>query len=302
MALVYQTCGGLNTLVEPEEYGYTSGEEVFLRSCSNIDITEAGKIKTRAGVGQVHAQELGDCGNGYDAGDFMVFTEGPALSIMEKNGTVSRLRNITPGLRMSCAKMPQGVFHTNGVEHGYIAKDLLAKPWTPPADDVNVHPTREYSGPHVGHLLGTWRSSLLYAYGPHVYKSKPFNPFLYNHAEDVLPTISRATMMREVTGGLWLSNLEGIYFYSGRDFSDFDRLPKYDKPIVEGTDVYVPQHEVSRELPVGLGVIVTAEDAILFLAEDGTMMDLSSDKITIPPGAIGTAMFRGGQYLVNIQL
>jgi len=298
---LYETCAGLHTIVEPSEYPYKDGAGALLQACSNIDITDAGKIKRRDGVGLVFAKYSGNCHSAFNAAErWMVFVDGDALSVMDRGGEVFRLRTVTPGAPMRCALQPQGVFHTNGVEHGYIDNDMVARPWTPPADDDAWLISKQYDQPPAGHILGTFGGSLLLGYQDFIFKSREFNPFVFNFSEDYLPILSPARMVREVTGGLWVSNQESISFYSGADFLDLDPIEKYHRPAVSGTDVYVNQQDVIKDLPTGIGIMVTAEDAVLLLTADGSCIDRSSDKITIPPGVTGTAMLRRNQYLVNL--
>ena len=299
---VYESCVGLNTIVAPHQIPYTSGEKVWLASCSNIDITDAHKIRRRDGVGLVRAQSYGGCSSCFDAGDFIVYVEGDALSIRDRSGTTTQLRTVTRGAPMSCVRMLQGIFHTNGVEHGIIRSDRLAYAWSPLVSDVNITIAKSYAEPQVGHLLAEFGGSLLYAYQDYIFKSKPYNPFLFNFDEDRQPVDSPARMIKEVEGGMWVSDQEQIMFFSGRDFLNLERFPRHAKPAVQGTDVYVEQNEVIPDLPKGRGVLVTAEDAILLLATDGTAYDRSTRKITIPSGATGTAMIRGGQYLSLIHI
>ena len=297
---ILQTCVGLNTIVRPFEVPYSDGENVMLRKCSNIDITDAGKPKRRDGVGLSLAQNLGGIHSMFRATGYKVFVEGDALSIRDSVGTVSRLRTVTAGLRMSCTEMAGTVYHTNGVEQGRII-DGVAYPWEMPTGEiVGPNISTVWQGPPLGHLISQFGPHILIAAGPYIFISREFDPFHFHPGEGRLPTGSEAIMIREVTAGLWVSNQQEIYFYAGNSVKELQPIKKHNLPAVMGTDVYVDQNELLPDMPEEQGIIVTTHDGIMLLTHDGQALPLSKKKISIPAGTSGTAMIRGGQYLVNI--
>ena len=149
-------------------------------------------------------------------------------------------------------------------------------------------------------MITTFKSHLAIAVQNHILFSEPFSYFYFNPDEYNLPIGSRAKMIREVEGGLWVSNSEEIVFFSGSDPQDLDPIIKYRVPVVQGTEVEVPQKEIIPELSAQPGYMVTTEDAVLLLTSDGQVIPLSKQRVTIPPGATGTAMMRDGRYIVII--
>ena len=135
---VFNSTSGLNTVIDPLEYAYDPEAAVPLRSCSNVDVTDAGKLRRRDGIALVHQQTVGGVHSIFAGTDNLVFVEGGALSLMDRHGTVSRIRNVTPLNPMSCVETMHGIFHTNGAEHGLI-RDGLAFPWEPPGREDRTH-------------------------------------------------------------------------------------------------------------------------------------------------------------------
>lgn len=298
-ALVFAETSGLNTVIDPLEYLYSPEAPVPLCSCSNVDVTDAGKLKRRDGISLLHQQTVGGVHSIFAGTGDLVFVEGGALSLRDRHGTVSRIRNVTPLNPMSCVETMHGIFHANGAEHGLI-RDGLAFPWEPPGEKVGPKTSRQFTVPPVGHLLSQFGGHLVIGVDGFLLFSEPFDPFNYNLDEYNLPIGGRARMVREVDAGLWVSNQQGIYLFAGRDPLDLTPIRKYARPVVAGTDVQVDQAEVIPDLPEGPGYLVAAEDAILLLTTDGQALNLSRNKLTIPPGARGTAMMREGQYIVII--
>lgn len=291
---LFSGCSGLNTVVDTYEYPY-SPDSLPLASCSNVDVTDAKKIRRRYGTDLITAADLGS----YTAlfpGEYLYFVEGNALSARDPEGNITRMMMVTPNAPASFLSWQQGVFFVNGYETARIEGNV-AYSW--PAAD-NIGPDRDGTNAPVGHLVSEFGGHLVIAVEEFLFFSKPFDPFSFILDEYNLNVLSRPTMVREVQGGLWVSNQTGITFYAGSDPLDLDPIPRHGKQAVRGTDVLVDQHDVIGELPKAPAWMVTAEDAILLLSSDGSAYDLSSKKIDIPAGSFGTAMIYDGKYIVNL--
>lgn len=298
MAYIYRTTSGLYTFTNPRELEYAGGKEVALSSCANIDVTDNGKIRRRDGLAEVLAQELGGIHSMYGTDEFVLFVEHDALSLWD-GITVARLRNVAIDVPMSAVDTSYGVFYANGIQHGVVRR-RESFDWEPPEDYIGPNSTRQPSPPPVGFMLAMFGAHLVVAVDNYLLFSEPFSYFHFTPDEYSLPLASPARMIREVDAGLWVSDQHRITFFAGRDPLNLDPKPKYGAPAVRGTDVVLDQSEVVPDLPSEPGVMVTAEDGVLLLTSQGSVIPLTRRKLTLPPGAFGTAMMRGGQYLVII--
>lgn len=302
---IYIGTSGLSTKVDPFTIAH-SPSAIPLTECSNIDVTDNDKIRRRGGISPpVLGTTLGAFHSFFSSYHVLTFIEGDALTIMDKNGTVSRLAGVEAGVMMSFVEDNTGrIFFSNGNQHGFI-HDSTAYNWVNPDPRGKVGPARfkkEYGPPPIGHLLGKFGAHTLVAADNYVFISEPFDSFSFNRDENYIPLDSPARVLREVTGGLWISTETRLMFFAGRDMRKLDPITMYPKPMVRGTDVEVPADELSTDVSryKGIGIMVTAEDALLFLTNDGVVVNLSNEKIDIPPGATGSAVYYEGRYTTQI--
>lgn len=296
---IYTGTSGLATKVDPYTLPYNPAA-IPLVECSNVDVTDAGKVRLRGGLSDVWlASSLGAFHSPHSTYHYMAFVEDGALTIVDKNQTITRLADVRIGAYMSFAEDIAGrLFFSNGIQNGFILGNQ-AYNWVNTTERVGPATTKEYGPPPIGHLLGIFGGYMLVAYENFIFVSEPFNSFSFNRGEGNIPLDSPARMMKEVTGGLWVSTGTKLIFFAGRDIRDLHPVVMYDKPAVRGTAVAVPADKLNPEA-TGIGVMVTAEDAILYLTPDGQVSNLSEGKIDIPPGATGSAAFHEGQYIVQI--
>jgi hypothetical protein len=295
---IYTGCVGLVTA--RDRFGYQhQPAKIALSSCSNVDVTDDRKIRRRGGMALVAPSTIGDITSMYPTRDVLAFVEGNALSVADRSLAVTRLRDVTPGIHTSFASDMYGrIFHANGRQHGFI-ENGIAFNWAPNEARRGVNrSTKQFGLPPCGHLLGQLGGRTIIAYQNWLLFSESFNAFSFNRDEDTVPIDSPATMIREVDGGLWVSTARRIWFFAGRDFRTFDPLPRHDAPAITGTDVMCEASELFHDRS-GPGVLVTTEDAVLFLTSDGQAINLSRHKIDLPPGSFGCALIEGGRYLVN---
>ena len=295
---VFRTTPGLVTT--RDEFGFEyNPDSTPLTSCSNVDVTDSGKIRMRGGWETWVATSLGAAHSAFPGAYRLAFVEGDALSVMDEHGTVTRLRTVTESLPMSFVDDMYGrIFYTNTAENGYIENDIaynwvLATPRTGPST------YKQYEYPPKGHLLGRMGSRTVVAYENYLFLSEPYNPFSYNLAECTIPIDSPARMIREVSDGVWVSSGTAIFYFNGRDPKTLDPIRRHPRPAVRGTDVEYPSTEILEEV-LGLGVMVTAEDAILYLTDDGRVINMTNLAVDIPAGATGSAMVVDGRYITKI--
>jgi len=295
---VFTATPGLITDNDPFGFEYNPAS-LPIRECSNIEVTNNGKIRRRGGLLKWVDTSLGGAHSAFATSSKLVFVEGDALSLMDISGGVTRLRNVTPDAQMSFIDDMYGrIFYANGFESGYIQNDVASN-WAVPATRVGPRATKQYGAPPVGYMLGRMGGRTMVAYENFIFLSEPFNPFSFNRDELVIPVDSRVRMIKEVANGVWVSSSTAIYFFNSRDPRTLDPIKVHPRPAVQGTDVYLPADRVVEEL-LGLGVMVTAEDAILFLTEDGRIVNMTDRTIDIPAGATGTAIIVNGQYITKI--
>jgi len=295
---VFRSTPGLVT--DTDDFGFEYNPESSpLSSCSNVDVTNSGKIRRRGGREVWVSTTLGSAHSAFASPDRLAFVEGDALSVMDENGTVTRLRDVTESAPMSFIDDMYGrIFYTNGYEHGFI-KDDVSNSWANPTPRAGPKTYRQYSPPPIGHMLGRMGSRTIMAYENYLFPSEPYNPFSFNLADLTIPIDSPARMIREVSNGVWVSTSTAIYYFNSRDPYTLDPIRRHPVPAVRGTDVEYAATQILDEV-MGLGILVTAEDAILYLTDDGRVVNMTDATVDIPAGATGTAAVIDGRYITKI--
>jgi hypothetical protein len=298
---VYNKTAGLVTDRDPFAFDYNPDFSP-IAECSNIDVTDNGKIRLRGGRSELVVNSKGVAHSGHPTSIGIVFVEGNALSVLAHDGTITRLRVVTEGYEMSCVEQGPKIWYSNTVENGFIEAGV-AYNWVNPAGSKVSPPrtTKVYGPPPAGYLISKFKGHVLVAYDNFVFICEPWDGFNCNRSEMYLPFGSRLRMLREVEGGLWVGTEHEIFFCAGTEIQNFDIGLKHLAPVIKGTDVYAKASDViNNGEQHDPGVIVTAEDAILFLTPTGQAVDISGPQIDIPRAKSGTAMFFEGKYITKM--
>ncbi len=124
---------GLNNVLPPESLNTTE-----LQGARNVDIDNTGSIRRRSGFYQVYS---GVCYSGFSVGDIAVFREGQSLKKLNKDMTVSTIRNgIIEELPMRYLALNGKIYYTDGVVSGVI-ENGSSRSWglaVPPPPQLSV--------------------------------------------------------------------------------------------------------------------------------------------------------------------
>lgn len=298
---------GLRTVQDPASFRYDKDSGAcWLSACSNVDITDNLGVKVRDGYGVVTPQSIGHAHSAFgDHPHFAVYVEGDALTTRRSDGALTRLRNVTRNLPMSCTVDHElRAFHANGSESGYITPDGgEARAWVPPGERPSMDgESRILSPPPADiHIVAFCGARMLVGAGSFLFYSEPFDPFRFCLDEGNIPFGSRLRMIRKVASGYYIGTASGLVFLKGDDIADAKLEVIEQSPVIQGTDCKVDVDITMDGKPFhAKGVMVATERSILMLTDDGTKLDMSDGVITYPPGSSGSAFVKDGRYTVTI--
>lgn len=287
---------GLNNTVDPVRLAFDFKTGVTeLSQAVNVDIDDSGRPSRR--LGRVPKSATASrCGFVY--GEVCLFVSGTTLYQMDAAYGATALRtDLTAGLRMRYYPIAGRIYYTNGSQKGYAYKGknyTWAKGnYTAPGDQPRV-----LSDPPNGHLVSWFAGRALMARDNVVFASEPSFYGVFDLHEGARPIRDHVTMLRPTPSGLWVGTTTQVLFYRGSHWGELHREPKADYGVLEGSDVLCPGEKLGAP---GEQVLFTTPKGICAASEDGTLTNLTHDKLTFPTGRYASATIAGGRYIVLIE-
>lgn len=221
---------GLRTESDPARsvYNADTGGLRDLAACMNVDVSDAGRLSRRKGMTKLVEASTHSLFPVMD--QYLLCVQGDALSVIGADlSTVTPIRNVTPGARMSFCLLDDTVYYVNGFEIGKVV-DRVSKPWVAPAEVVGHNVTRQFSSPPIGQRVAYFDGRMYIAQGKAIWYSEAYGPDLFSMGDSFLSFESTITMLRPVAGGLYVSDEHDTWFLAGTDPAAFtwrkvDNLP-----------------------------------------------------------------------------
>jgi hypothetical protein len=181
--------------------------------------------------------------------------------ILLQNGFNQQVMNYTYGY--------DKIFFTNNTTIGYIEGNTLS--FLPPAVDLFKR-----SMP-AGHLIECYNHCLYVAVGNIIYCSDPTYLFQYDIRHNLLTFPSRITMLKAVDDGLWVSDMENIYFLNGSTFFDFSLLHRMNTSVFERSATTIDGSFLGTD-SVGLSVLMLTAVGLGIGSNGGTLLTPTSGR------------------------
>jgi len=296
--LLFNNTTGLKTVADPTRLPFDPAKgNQALAACKNIDIDDTGRISRRKGTDE---KVSGDYHSGFSCGNYALCITGDALSVFEPSDySVTAIRQITPGLRMSYVKVADKIYYTNTVEVGYV-KDRVSYSWTAPTY-VGHATVKNYSNPPAGHIITFFNGQIYIAINNYFYCSELNSRNWFEMAEGYYSESSRIRMIAPVDGGLFVSNGTEILFYGGTNSKDLSRKVVADYPAIEGAYVPLMMSQVGN-LEMGYkAVLIASERGICLGLSDGSLNNLTEDTISYPSANFGSCIYKNRKLTLTLQ-
>ena len=302
---IFKKCSGLNTKTDPVrlKFDYRTGV-TELAACVNVDCSDDGRISRRTGYTATDRTEawhsLFSC-NSYALG-----VTGNALAVIEADMSYTAIRNVTQNLRMSFARDTDGeqdvIYYANGYETGRVI-NKLSYSW-PLITPVGATTIKEFYPAPVGSLLEIYNSRMFIAEDNILWYSEPNTYHAYRLGANYFGFSSRIKLVKAVSGGLWVSDSESVYFLGGNIMPSRLEMPmqvkKCDSPAIENTAVKAPASRIGIDGLSGIVVVFATTAGICVGSEDGQLIDITAKKIDLPTGLSGAGHYIDGRYICTI--
>lgn len=302
---IFSGSSGLNTKTDPVRLRFNPKTGINdLAAGVNIDIDDTGRPSRRTGFTATDRTEAWH--SLFSCGSYALGVTSNALAVIEADMSRTNLRNVTTGARMSYIRDTDGtqdvIYYANGHETGKIV-NKLSYSWTA-SDYVGTTSRKEIYNPPTGHLLEVRNLRMFIAEGNILWYSEPGSLSQFRLAANYFGFPSRLRMVQAVTGGLWVSDSENVYFLAGEIAPALQEMPvqilKADSSVIEGTNVLVPASRIGIDGLTGMVAIFTTTRGICIGSSDGQLIPVTENKIDIPSGLTGSAIYKDGKYIVTI--
>jgi hypothetical protein len=288
--LLFSGSRGLNTVLDPERLSQGTKDDpgmIELAVAVNVSIDDRGLVTLRngdtlAGSGEFHSLfcDGGDC--------FVVQERTEDAAIMQVAGDLS-LSGVRSGLtknrRMSFTQVNGDTYYSNGIQNGFI-RSGISSAWpinTYEGPETNLNFLPAPVGNHIAFKKG---GLMLIAEGPTLWiNHEPFAFGLYNLRSGSVSFGSDIRVVCPVAGGVFVSDSQRTWFLRGTSWFDFVQVQVADYPALEWSLAHDPVYllDMGFETP-GFGRIWASDRGVCLGMDDGTFINLTTDKIKYPSG------------------
>ena len=287
---------GLNNTLDPVrlEFDHKTGV-TELSQAVNVNIDNSGRPSRRLGRTLKRA-ESSRCG--FVHGEVCLFVAGTSLYQLYPDYSRTELRSgLTEGARMRYCPVADRVYYTNGTEKGYIKKGASFA-WTQGEYSVPFDSSRVLSDPPNGHLLGWFGGRMVVARASALLASEPSFYGVFDLYRGFKLEAERITMLQPTPQGLWVGTTAKVLFYRGSKWEEVHREVKADFGVLEGSDTWTAGEKLGLS---GRTLLFTTPQGICAGGEDGSLVNLTHNKLTFPSGKYASATVAGDRYITLLE-
>lgn len=301
---LFTAASGLNTVDDPVRV-VLDGETAVtdLAEAANISITRTGRPGLRVGHTLHDTSELHSlfCDNGpcFVAKEF---TSDSSIMQVANDLTLSGIRSgLTKYARVSFAKAPGGEhYYANGHQNGVII-DGISYEWPDHTSNDFGEQSRVFHNAPVGEHIAIGHGRMWISYeedGKYILAySEPFAYGRFDLSRCYFLFPSRVRMIREVVGGMYISDSTTTYFYRGTDPASMEPNIIANFPALEWSDAIEKVECLDIGLDPGLGVLWASPEGAILGHPQGFIKNLNKEKIIYPEDVRqGAGLLRGYHY------
>lgn len=301
---------GVNNKIDPSriECDFETGM-LALAEGINIDIDDSRLINRRKGTTATAVTDA--CHSLFSCGNYGLCVKGDALCIVtaDTHGgsttySISGIRTVTENARMQYILDRDKAYYCNGYEIGYVQGGRSCS-WEVPSY-IGLETTRSFDSPVIGHNLEIYKGRMFIAQDRFLRMSEPmnFSSFDLNKAGFYFDSYIR--MIKAVQGGLYVGTDSWIYFLTGDIYTLQGELPKRAKilnaAVIEGTDLLISGSKLKGKLPGMVNIFTLGKGEGICIGDiNGSILNLTEERLNYPDARYGAAMFINGKYIVSFQ-
>jgi hypothetical protein len=287
---------GINSAIDPRQQPYSPDKGFeFLEAAVNVDITAGFRITRRKGhelatAGVAHSFTVHGS-NGYCVFDGSLVRVTPALEQIT-------IRTGMSGARVRYAGAGDKLFYSNTVVNGFIHNDIDYA-WAPGsyAGPDTVH---EYVAPPVSKHLCLYRGRMYLSTSNVLWYTEPLWYLGLNKATNFITFASDIRMVLSVGTALFVADQTAVYAFAGNSPDEFEPLQVSSDYVIEDTGIVVYNPVVLGKQQSGPVGLFTTRNAIFAALPDGSVFDVTENRLRLPYANTGNAYIKDNFYTVLI--
>jgi len=272
--------------------GAIDGADVtFLSACKNIIITTGYKIQRRMGyTSKVALAVTSFHGSGLDS----LFTTEDALYRLNSDYTYTILRNGMNNQEMFYTDGPDGIYYNNGIERGLVRYGSASEVWKkgtyygPPT-------TKQFSGPPVGKFILWYLGRMYVADGKVLWYSEYMSTNLFDQEKGLFMLDSECIGVVGVGAVLYVFTRKQVYTFTGGVMIEKSEAVVSRIPPIKGTMQLLSGPGAFAEY-----VVWATEEGLFVGASDGSIKNITEDRIKLPDISDGCGFSYNGKYYLTL--
>ncbi len=295
---IFSASNGLNTKIDPARILFDPETGVQdLAVAYNVDHDPTGRVSRRKGYEATAVTS--DCHSLFSDGGDCFYVSGTTLYRLNSDYTSTSVATVTDGARVSYVQLMSRTYWMNGFEKGVVENGVNSD-WVK-GTYYGPDTTRELYDPPIGTMLSYHGGRFYVVQGNVVWYSDPFNLNAFDLARSFFPFQSQIKMFRPLAGGYWASDEKNIYFLSGTNPKEVEKIKRASYPAISHTDCFVNIAKLPEMQTSGIAVIFTTTQGICVGLPTGEFFNLSHKKLDLPAVEKGTAIVLDDKYITTLQ-
>lgn len=303
---IYSATTGLNTVDDPVRLYFNQETGVSdLSLAENISIDRSGRQLIRPGqtlttAGEFHSvySKKGPC--------FAIEERSTTAAIVEVGNDLS-IRGVrsplTKDQRMSWCRLANQTWYANGKENGVIT-DGVSENWPDQSVHVGADTNRVFYPAPVGEHIAIAFGRMWIAYndgGRHIAAySEPYAFGKFRLSTCYFEFTSRVRMIRPVENGIFISDEERVWFYSGGDPKEVKPTVATDFPALEWSECIddIDGGDLGSEVGPGQCALWASPEGAILGHAQGHAINLNKEKVIYPENVRqGASVLRGYNFI-----
>jgi hypothetical protein len=269
-----------------------------LSEAVNIDITDRGKIKRRAGFERLDTDAWYSIAG---FGDFGLGLVGDSLFIIHPDGTFTGIRSgLTSGAKMSYQQVIDEIFYCNGSENG-VVRGNASWTWlsnTAPTTPGVKYNMRHLTAPPIGELVSYLSSRIYIAKKDVLFFSLPWSYYWFVPGQDFITFSGKTNMLCPTVAGMFVGTEKGVFFMRGLDPHEAEIVQIADYPAVKWSNVKVDPKVFPPDFNFrGDSWAWVSKEGICVGSGDGIFFNLTNERLDIEFALEGAGLFDGSKYI-----
>ena len=296
-APVFRATSGLNNVIEPHRLKYGEDGGCPLAEAVNVVVDDSGSVRRR--VGRVKVLD-GAVSSLWTHKNFCIFVHDGQLKRLYANGSIVTLVSGIIDPRTHYAWFQEKVFVKNA-SFAAIVDDATVIPWTASVPVLAKTDTRTLGMPSSFSEIFSFSGKLYLIDGKFLWESVPFNGRCFDLGSGYLQLGGEILGAQPLTKGVYVSDDSGVFFLSGKSFSEFSVQRVSSFPAIPGTFIRVAGHELGDGMD-GEIAMWACDDGVMIGSDDGLVKNVTNRRINFRDCISGASVFFDGKVLLSLEV